>query len=82
MPSFKVVPHERFIEMFEILPPAYQNGKGFLVGEPWTHRACTVSRRFLPAYSAFVSYRDRYYESNEAMTIPEFLTFNPQELVS
>ena len=82
MTSFKVVTHERFIEMIEILPPSYQDHKGFLSGGPWTHRLCTVSRKFLPAYTAFVSYGDCYYESNEAITIPEFLTFDVRWLSS
>jgi hypothetical protein len=82
MPSFKVVTHERFIDQLEILPPAYQNGKGFLMGEPFNHRTCAVCRRYLPTYTAFISYRDCFYESDEPMTVAEFMVFDTRSLSS
>lgn len=73
MISFKEVDEARFYEMLEILPPHCQSSAGFLVGEPWTHRLCTISGATRAAYSALIHLGDRYFESTAAVTAPEYL---------
>ena len=72
MTTFTEVTEARYDEMLGVLPPAHWDHTGFLVGEPWTHRKCEVSKRFLPAFSAFIHYHGKFYESDGPMTIPEF----------
>ena len=54
MAPFKECTEKRFDEMLGILPPALWIGKGFLVGEPMTHRVCKVQGYVCPTYSAFI----------------------------
>ena len=70
---------ERYDEMLGVLPPALWLGKGFLVGEPSTHRRCTITKKILPTYSAFFFAYRRYYEGDD-MTIPEFKAFDIKDL--
>ena len=62
----------KYWEMLEILPPAYQDGKGFLVGEPVTHRTCTVTGITSPTYEAFMLKNGKYYVSKESVTVAEY----------
>jgi hypothetical protein len=79
--KFKRVTQERYYEMLEVLPPAKMTGFGFLVGEAWTHRPCAVTGRMLPAFAAFAEWpRDRFFESEGPMTIPEFAALDPGTL--
>ena len=77
-PTLKPCTEDRYWEMLEILPPAVMDGKGFLVGEPWTHRQCTVSDRpDQPAFAAFFKSGNRFYEAEKPMTIPEYHAVTP-----
>ena len=74
----------RYDEMLCILPPAIMERGGFLVGEPATHRVCSVTGHVRPAFAAFVSmgadvfeqkmygWRHEFFEASEPLTIPEF----------
>ena len=75
MTKWKQTTKERFWEMLEILPPAIQTGRGFLVGEPWRHKDGD------PAYQAHVQIGEKYYEADEPMTIAEFQAYqgNPAD---
>jgi hypothetical protein len=77
---FKECTEERYDEMLGILPPAHWTGKGFLVGEPSSHRKCKVTGEFPPTYAAFIFAFRRFCESTEAMTIPEFDTYDVNDL--
>ncbi len=66
--EWKEVTEERYWEMLEILPPACQKQRGFLVGEPWDHHA--VSGR--PRYGAYLERGGKFYESLRPVTITEF----------
>jgi hypothetical protein len=70
---------ERYNQMLEVLPPEVWLGKGFLVGEPTTHRRCKITSFILPSYAAFFSAYRRYYEGDD-MTIPEFKAFDIKDL--
>jgi hypothetical protein len=73
MTSFRPVTAERYDEFLNILPPAlWEPSKGFIVGEPYTHRQCEVSGQFRAAYSAFVRMDGKFYEATAPMTAPEF----------
>jgi len=79
-PCFKPSTQRRFDEKLEILPPIAWISKGFLVGEPWTHRECHVTHRYLPAYQAMVKVGARYFESCEGLTVPEWRALDPVTL--
>ncbi len=78
MTTIKTCTEERYWEMLEVLPPAIMDGKGFMVGEPWSHRQCTVtSRHDQPTFSAFFLFGTKFYEATEAMTIAEYKAITP-----
>jgi hypothetical protein len=62
----------------EVLPPAYQDANGFLVGEPMDHRECEITHVTLPRYDAYVLKRQRYYVSIRPLTIPEYRKYVPR----
>ncbi len=53
----------------EVVPPAWMERGGFLVGEPWDHDAGNGQ----PRYAAFRQVGQTYYESDRPMTKAEFL---------
>jgi uncharacterized short protein YbdD (DUF466 family) len=68
----------KYNEMLGILPPAYMDGYGFLVGEPMDHNFCAVSGVVMPRYSAYVKKGKRYYASVSPMTYAEYRKYVPQ----
>jgi hypothetical protein len=66
---------ERYDEMLEILPPALMLGKGFLVGEPFDHRICNITKVVRASYGAFFQHKGKFYEGDN-MTVPEFKAFD------
>ena len=75
-PAIKITTEERYDEMLNILPPALWRDRGFLVGEPHSHRTCKVrGQPDQPTFAAFFYYCGHHFESVEAMTIPEFNAF-------
>ncbi len=76
---WKRVDSDRYYEMLEVLPPAHWTGKGFLVGEPATHRTCKITGTVRPTFAAFIALKGRYYEGPD-MTITEFDVFDVREL--
>src|SRR5262245_46699769 len=58
---------EQFRNMLEVLPPAYQAGGGFLVGEPDDHHAITGQPRF----RGYIMRGGAFYVSSRPMTIRE-----------
>jgi hypothetical protein len=70
---------ERYDEMLEILPPALWLAKGFLVGEPFDHRTCSVTKVVRASYAAFFQHKDKFFEAGN-MTVPEFKAFNVESL--
>ena len=86
--TWKPTTRERYWEMLEILPPAEQTGAGFLVGEPWTHRQCTITwHRDQPAFAAFVERRSTfgfesdYFEATRPLTVAEFRTVRTSDII-
>ena len=67
---------ERYYEMLEVLPPAFQSSRGFLVGEAMDHHAVTGRPRF-SAFTERTTKGDgwsetRYFEASRPMTVTEF----------
>jgi hypothetical protein len=83
MTPFKQVSDDRYDEMLGVLPPAVWLAKGFLVGEAWTHKRCSITGQAgTPAFAPFLDYRGKYYEGPEPMTIAEFRALNPEEVTT
>jgi hypothetical protein len=72
MQKWKPVREERYTEMLEMLWPACWLGKGFLVGEASSHRACRVTQEVSATYSPFLTIGGQFFEGREAITIAEF----------
>lgn len=72
---WKRIRKRRYRHCLEVLPPAYQDGRGFLLGEPQDHGQCEVEHVILPRYAAFVEKGGRYYQSIRPLTIPEYKKF-------
>jgi hypothetical protein len=70
---------ERYDEMLEILPPALWLAKGFLVGEPFDHRTCSVTKVVRASYAAFFQHKGNFFEAGN-MTVPEFKAFDVESL--
>jgi hypothetical protein len=77
--AIKECTEERYDHMLGILPPALWLGKGFLVGEPSTHRKCKVTGMVRPTYAAFFTSFGRYFEGDD-MTVDEFKCFDVNDL--
>lgn len=75
--NWKEIDEARYTEMLEILPPALWLTKGFLVGEPYTHRECKETKQFRAAFTPFLSLGGKFFEGDEPMTSPEFRAFEP-----
>lgn len=71
--AWKTIPESRYFEMLGVLPPEYQAGNGFLVGEPSDHRFCTIEGEVMPRFAAFTRDDDEnFYEAERPLTIAEF----------
>ena len=79
MVTFKRCTEERYNEMLGVLPPALWIAKGFLVGEPTTHRLCNVTGAVTATYAAFIEYEGRFYEGPD-MTFAEFKRYDLNNL--
>lgn len=80
--TWKEVTQARFWRMLEILPPRFQAGYGFLVGEPDTHRGCTINGDFRAAYAAFYETAGRFFEASGPLTVAEFQAVKVGDVLS
>jgi hypothetical protein len=62
----------RFYEMLGVLPPAAMSALGFLVGEPFDHRACSIRKTIKPTFMAFAEIEGRFFEASKPLTVAEF----------
>lgn len=76
---WKEVDEARYNEMLGMMWPALWLDKGFLVGEPFDHRNCTVIGRTLPTYAAFIHHNEKFFEGPN-LTVPEFRAFDVRTL--
>ena len=75
--EWKEITEERYHEMLGAVPPAIWLAKGFLVGEAWRFKMCSKTATTRAGYAAFVHYKGRYWESDDALTVPEFQALVP-----
>ena len=73
---WKKVDYDRYDYMLGVLPPALWLSKGFLVGEPYTHRYCKETGIVRATYTAMIEYQGSYYEGPD-LTMPEFRALDP-----
>ena len=71
---------ERYYEMLGVLPPALWLYYGFLVGEPFDHRECTITKRIAATYAAFVEKNGSYFEGPN-LTTAEFKSLDLSAIV-
>lgn len=71
--NWQLTTEEQYWEMLGVLPPAYQTGDGFLVGEPMDHCVCSLTNVVRPTYSAYIECNKQFYVADRPLTIPEFL---------
>lgn len=65
---------EAYWDALEALPPAYRGAHGsFLLGEPYTHRRCSLTADVLPTYHGYAeSPRGKFLAVAVDLTEPEF----------
>jgi hypothetical protein len=76
---WREVSEARYDEMLGVLPPALWLAKGFLVGEPFDHRRCSVTHGMRASFAAFVQHEGKFFEG-DPMTAPEFRAFDPSTI--
>jgi hypothetical protein len=75
---WKRTSREKYWYALEVLPPAYQDANGFLLGEPQDHRECEITHVTLPHYDAYVEKRGRFYVSIRPLTLAECKKYVPR----
>lgn len=73
--QWKEITEAEYMQALEVLPPAVWLKKGFLLGEPETHRKCNVCHHYCPAFAPYISENGKYY-TGANMTALEFRNFN------
>lgn len=82
--KWKACSEERFDEALGSLPPAIMRGspRGFLVGEAYNHRRCTVSGEVTASYRPYVQFDGFSYEAQHAMTVSEFKALTAADVLA
>ena len=63
---------EKYWDALELLPPAFQDHRGFLLGEPHDHAICEITGTMHPRYDAYVNWGRWYYVSVRPLTVNEY----------
>ena len=63
---------EKYDYGLEVLPPEMYDGTDFLVGEPVTHRQCTVSGMIAPTFEGYIIRGGKFFVTDESVTLKEF----------
>ena len=63
---------QKYWDELEVLPPAYQDHHGFLMGEPSDHDICEVLGTMAARYEAYISRAGRHYVSIRPLTMREY----------
>jgi hypothetical protein len=80
--TWKQVDEEAYFDALGVVPPAFQSGNGFLMGEPVDHRSCEIHGRIKPTFHAYIQQGDRFLKSASPLTVAEFIqaSIHPQLL--
>jgi hypothetical protein len=80
MKGWKKTTEEGYWDALECLPPAIQLANGFLLGEPTTHRTCTVTGKpNTPTFPAFITWNKSYFAGPD-LTVDEFKAVKPADM--
>ncbi len=60
-----------YFDKLEIMPPAHHDHRGFLCGEAYDYRICTVKGTLCAEYPAYVRIGDTFYGGRN-LTLNEF----------
>ena len=71
--NWKPIDEADYDDALGMLPPALQTGIGFLMGEPATHRTCSVHGGVKPTFAAFIHKGERFFKADRPLTIAEFI---------
>ena len=72
-PFWRESTQENYDYALGVLPPIdFEDGHSFLVGEPMTHRVCTVTGDIRPTYEGWTYVDSKFYVATEDLTRPEF----------
>lgn len=80
--KWKPISESRYWEMLGMLPPAAQTGFGFLLGEPYSYRECSVTRRGAQTFHAFAELNGAFYEASYPLTCAEFRATRRDDIAS
>ncbi len=72
----------RYDEMLGILPPVDLTSKGSLVGEPNSHRICSMQGNIAADFSAFVTIDGKFFEASRCLTRREFSCMTRADIVA
>lgn len=80
--SWKEVTETIFDNALGVLPPLAWHGKGFLLGEAWTGKTCSIAGENKQAYHAFAHVRPgQWLECSAPLTVAEFKAMTVQEIL-
>lgn len=80
--KWRRIDESRYWEMLGMLPPAAQTGFGFLLGEPYSHRDCTVTGKFAPTFYAFAEHGGAFFEATSHLTVAEFKRASAADIIA
>lgn len=66
------IEESRYWDMLGALPPAAQNGIGFLLGEAYSSAQCTVTGHDAQTFLAFAEIGGAFFEASRPLTVAEF----------
>ena len=72
MTNFVETTEEKYDYGLNVLPPEMLEGPDFLVGEPVTHRRCTVSGLTAPTFEGYIIRGGKFFVTDESVTLKEF----------
>jgi len=75
---WKRTSRKKYWDALEVLPPAYQDCHGFLLGEAHDHDFCQVNGYVMPRYDAYVQKKGKYYVSIRPLTQAEYREYVPK----
>lgn len=78
------VTEQRYNEMLEVLPPIGWDSKGFLVGEAWVHKPCSVANDpgyVTAGYQAFAHIDGKFYACDMPLTRKEWKALERNDIL-
>jgi len=73
---------EQFDYGLGVLPPLAWNSLGFLVGEPYDFRNCTISGEGRQTFTAHAKVSGKHYVASMPLTVAEWKAMTPQDIAA